>query len=82
MMVKKAHAYTQLDRQDDFSGVAKSMIDYASKHHIPVEENPQKAQHMIQSDLSTLLPPQLYALIGMVTQAVEALSEPPKRGAK
>lgn len=57
--------------EDDFEGIAKTFIHEANARQIPVEQDEDKAKHMIKTDLRDALPPQLYALISKITTVIE-----------
>ena len=63
---------------DDFDQVAKTFVEEAVKAKIPVETDSNKAKHMIKNDLRDAIPPQLFALIGEITSAIESSSESAK----
>ncbi len=60
---------------DDFDQVAKTFVEEALKADIPVESDAKKAKHMIKNDLRDAIPPQLFALMGEITSAIESASE-------
>ena len=60
---------------DDFDQVAKTFVEDALEANIPVEPDAKKAKHMIKNDLRDAIPPQLFALIGEITSAIESSSE-------
>lgn len=60
---------------DDFDQVAKTFVEEALKADIPVESDAKKAKHMIKNDLRDAIPPQLFALMGEITSAIESTSE-------
>ena len=59
---------------DDFDQVAKTFVEEALKADIPVESDAKKAKHMIKNDLRDAIPPQLFALMGEITSAIESVS--------
>ena len=60
---------------DDFDQVAKTFVEEALKADIPVESDAKKAKHLIKNDLRDAIPPQLFALMGEITSAIESASE-------
>ena len=74
--------YEKNQDHDDFSGIAKDVIAFAKTNDIPIDESPSRVQHMVQTDLSKVLPPQIFALIGRVSSAVEELCKENKGGGK
>lgn len=67
--------YNHVPDFDDFSGIATTFVNEASKRGVAVETDPAKAKHMIKNDLRDTLPPQIFSLIGKITDAIEALEE-------
>ena len=67
--------YRDLEFKDDFEGISKAFVETSHKNNILVEEDPQKAKHMIKNDLRDAIPPQLYALISQITAAIESTAD-------
>jgi len=64
--------YQDPDYKENFLGVSKAFVEMSHKNNIAVEENPEKAQHMIKNDLRDAIPPQLYALIAKIADVLES----------
>ena len=67
--------YRDLEYKDDFEGISKSFVETSHKNNIMVEDDPQKAKHMIKNDLRDAIPPQLFALISKITAAIESVAD-------
>lgn len=67
--------YNYLEGSDDFDALAKTFVEDATRRNIPIEPSDTKAKHMIKNDLRDAIPPQLYALIGQITSAIELAGE-------
>lgn len=67
--------YNQESEVDNFSGIAATFVSEASKKGVPVEQDPEKVKHMIKNDLRDALPPQIFSLIGRISDVIESLGE-------
>ncbi|GAU75470.1 hypothetical protein F3D3_0061 [Fusibacter sp. 3D3] len=60
---------------DDFTSVSEALIKEAQAEGKHIEEDPGKLKHMIKNDLRDNIPPQIYALIGLISSTVEKLEK-------
>lgn len=67
--------YNHVTDLDDFSGIATTFVNEATKHGVAVETDPSKAKHMIKNDLRDTLHPQIFSLIGKIADVIESLEE-------
>lgn len=75
----KKNKYDMDELLNDFTNVSKELIAKAKNNDITIEEDPQRLNHMIKNDLRDNMPSQIYALIGLVTSAVEKLERESKK---
>lgn len=67
--------YETYEIEDDFESFTQKLIAEAKENQIPLNENVTQTKHMVKSDLRDVIPPQLYALIGQINEAIERSAE-------
>lgn len=72
---KQLNPYEQNFKMDDFVSVSEALIKEAELEGKQIEEDPSKLKHMIKNDLRDNIPPQIYALIGLISSTVEKLEK-------
>ncbi|WP_179298768.1 EscU/YscU/HrcU family type III secretion system export apparatus switch protein [Evansella halocellulosilytica] len=55
--------------------VAKKILELASKHDIPMEEDPGLLENLLDMDLGENIPPQLYAVMAEILLLIEEMEE-------
>ncbi len=76
--MKKVDLY---EKYDDFQGsgdlekYAEQLVDYANEKKIPIEQSPEKVKHMIKTDIRDAIPPQLFKIVGLISQVIEEETE-------
>ncbi|MBF4695223.1 hypothetical protein [Fusibacter ferrireducens] len=73
--LKPLNPYEQNVKIDDFMSVSETLIKEANEAGKSIEEDPSKLKHMIKNDLRDNMPPQIYALIGLISSTVEKLEK-------
>lgn len=66
--------YGDYEGNEDFQRIAESLIEVANENAVTIEQKPERAKHMLKTDLRDAIPPQLYALIAQIGSALESVS--------
>ena len=72
---KQLNPYEKNLKTNDFTSVSEALVKEANEEGKSIEEDPSKLKHMIKNDLRDNIPPQIYALIGLISSTVEKLEK-------
>ncbi len=72
---KQINQYEQVYKDEDFTSISEALIKEAEEEKMIIEGDASKLKHMIKNDLRDNIPPQIYALIGLISTTIENLEK-------
>lgn len=73
-MTKKSpyQAYEENLGSQELKQYTKELSDYAKDNNIEIEPSETKLKHMLKTDVRDAIPPQVYRLIGIISESIES----------
>lgn len=72
---KQINQYEQNYKAEDFISISEALVQEADDANKVIETDAGKLKHMIKNDLRDNIPPQIYALIGLISATIESLEK-------